>query len=73
MVSNRFVALCRRCGCDTEWSMGHGFDTDLYGDIHIVHTFVCDRCGTTVKEIMWPTYQRNAKRRIGGDECATDS
>ena len=67
-MNDTTTAPCMRCGKESDWSIGHRFDTDLYGDVHIVHAFVCEGCGTTVKEHAWPTYQRMTKRRMGGDK-----
>lgn len=63
-MNDTTTAPCMRCGGDAEWSVGHVFDTDLYNDVHIYHAFVCDGCGTTVKQSVWPTYQRFAKRKL---------
>ena len=63
-MNNTITAPCRRCGGDAKWTVGHMFKTDLYGDFHIYHAFVCDGCGTTVREGAWLTYQRFAKRRL---------
>jgi len=65
--------LCSHCGHETDWTVGHVFDKDLYGDVRIVHAFVCDGCGATVKESAWPTYQLMMRQKMGGDECVTDS
>jgi 5-methylcytosine-specific restriction endonuclease McrA len=70
--------LCSHCGHETDWTVGHVFDKDLYGDVRIVHAFVCEGCKaagrrTYIKADGWNTYQRMTKRRMGGDECVTDS
>ena len=61
--------LCGKCGHETDWSIGHKFYTDNFSEsVRIVHAFVCEECGTSVKEWDWPTYQRIMKSRLEDSE-----
>lgn len=64
-MTDTIRGLCSTCGRETDWSVGHGFYTDSFsGSVRIVHTFVCEECGISVKERDWPTYQRIMKSRL---------
>ena len=65
-MADTICGLCGKCGRKTEWSIGHDFYDDNFSMcIRIVHTFVCEECGTSVKEHSWPTYQRIMRDRLG--------